>query len=999
MHYFRAKAALREKNSAGAVEAYRDFLGLDAERTWDPVTLADIHLDLARLYLEQDELNAALKEVDASGSSERLPPPLVIRKESLRARILCQQHLPGPSYLTLARLQTRVPFQKWDKETKVFYLGLQYTLESAFQKAIVEAERWQRKGMWEEALASYRAALDLLNQGHYPKDRMAGALAFVLKEMAALYQTRGLDDLLLQTSETYAGRLLRQEALSADEGALLFFVGETLLRRKETSRGLAMLSASLRGQSAQSPFYGECRLLLALSLYELGYREEALPHAQAAAASASGCGHLARARLLLARLSMETSRFEEAHAALGQVEEGAPFKGEWLFLRGELAYLQRLYSEAAPLFEQALTGCPEADKETLLRHLGDCYARAFRDSGREHDARRASLQQAQEVLRALARIAPGREELPLELARLSLEAWRCFGDERERDRVHALLAKRAFARSADEAEALWLCAHAAPALEQRLGFYTLLCDERFQSTPFYDRAWFSYGQTAFALFDETGETRWLGDAQSAFARLAERCSDQSLAAEACLLGAEALALQDEANCPAALRQLEALDAADLPLSDDVRGRRDALTGALAERLFRTSRNPVYLDKARNALSRLLAASPAAWMRSEALFRLGCLHFLSGDYNQAAALFEKAAAEDPSGAFAPEALYFCAKSRMQLESDPRPIFRQLYETYPQAARAPEAYFAIYSVEEYLRGGEDALWHLKHVEKRYPQSPYAVIAAYLIAENYNLERKNATGLVLCPREPAKAGQFLAKAARLYAYLKEKELIPAAWRASLSCVCTQARLERALLFGDLAESQRELAALLQELEACSEMPLPEKTRFFEECGLGLILCQVKRGDDSAAIIAAEEMMSACHARQLGPSYYQTLALQEKARAEMRLGLFAEALTTLDVAEITGQSADALATEERLQLWIVKSECLRSLRRLDEAMLVLSNVINADAVSALRLKAMLQRAEIYELQGRPELAVRQLEALSPKGGEWGAIAQQRLLLRESHH
>jgi hypothetical protein len=59
---------------------------------------------------------------------------------------------------------------------------------------------------------------------------------------------------------------------------------------------------------------------------------------------------------------------------------------------------------------------------------------------------------------------------------------------------------------------------------------------------------------------------------------------------------------------------------------------------------------------------------------------------------------------------------------------------------------------------------------------------------------------------------------------------------------------------------------------------------------------------------------------------------------------------------------------------------------------MLLLSHVINYDAVSTLRLKAMLLRARIYEMQGRKELAVRQLEALIPKGGEWAEEAQKTL-------
>ena len=49
-------------------------------------------------------------------------------------------------------------------------------------------------------------------------------------------------------------------------------------------------------------------------------------------------------------------------------------------------------------------------------------------------------------------------------------------------------------------------------------------------------------------------------------------------------------------------------------------------------------------------------------------------------------------------------------------------------------------------------------------------------------------------------------------------------------------------------------------------------------------------------------------------------------------------------------------------------------------------------DVISPLRIKAMFLRAEIYELQGRPELAIKQLEAAARKGGEWAQKAQEKL-------
>ena len=66
--------------------------------------------------------------------------------------------------------------------------------------------------------------------------------------------------------------------------------------------------------------------------------------------------------------------------------------------------------------------------------------------------------------------------------------------------------------------------------------------------------------------------------------------------------------------------------------------------------------------------------------------------------------------------------------------------------------------------------------------------------------------------------------------------------------------------------------------------------------------------------------------------------------------------------------------------------------MHRYDDAIMVLSKVVNDDAVSSLRLKAMYLRAETYEQQGRAELARKQLESMVKKGGPWAEQAKIKL-------
>jgi predicted negative regulator of RcsB-dependent stress response len=82
----------------------------------------------------------------------------------------------------------------------------------------------------------------------------------------------------------------------------------------------------------------------------------------------------------------------------------------------------------------------------------------------------------------------------------------------------------------------------------------------------------------------------------------------------------------------------------------------------------------------------------------------------------------------------------------------------------------------------------------------------------------------------------------------------------------------------------------------------------------------------------------------------------------------------------------------ELALEIAMEKSLCLRELKKIDQAMNILAWVINGPYASSLRVKAMILRADLYLAQHRTDLAIRQLESVVAKGGEWGAVAERKL-------
>ena len=59
---------------------------------------------------------------------------------------------------------------------------------------------------------------------------------------------------------------------------------------------------------------------------------------------------------------------------------------------------------------------------------------------------------------------------------------------------------------------------------------------------------------------------------------------------------------------------------------------------------------------------------------------------------------------------------------------------------------------------------------------------------------------------------------------------------------------------------------------------------------------------------------------------------------------------------------------------------------------MSLLAEIINDDAASSTRIEAMFFRAELYENQNRHDLAVKQLIAITKKGGDWSRRAEKKL-------
>ncbi len=349
---------------------------------------------------------------------------------------------------------------------------------------------------------------------------------------------------------------------------------------------------------------------------------------------------------------------------------------------------------------------------------------------------------------------------------------------------------------------------------------------------------------------------------------------------------------------------------------------------------------------------------------------------------------------PDSAFADASLYWAARSEEQLPNgNPATLYTTLYSSYPSSPFAPEAYFYAFPLTDYLQGGKTAIKHLQKLPTLFPDHPFTLKALYLVALDHTRDRKSTEGRMVTRKDLTQAIDLFQEveirfqklkaydpvAAASWEFLKNKAVLERA-KANYEIAQASQGAKRRIYFEYSEEIFRDLAAVLAQND-----PLKLESLY------GLSLSQVKLGHTALAKTTCEQTLAHFKENRMQEGYYLSHAYAQLAEI---------ALQTDEPAKQTGRLADlalscgknSLSTDEKLSLMILKSDAMRKEKSYDQAMALLSDVVNFEAVSSLRLKAMYLRAEVYEEQERRLLARKQLESLALKSGPWAEKARKKL-------
>lgn len=404
--------------------------------------------------------------------------------------------------------------------------------------------------------------------------------------------------------------------------------------------------------------------------------------------------------------------------------------------------------------------------------------------------------------------------------------------------------------------------------------------------------------------------------------------------------------------------------------------------------------------------RFLNDFPSSRFTADVLHLKARTLLLRGERQEAKAIFAHLAKENPNFAKQDEVLFFLAA----LTDDSAPLYQELFTKHPNSPFSSEAYFRYFPESAYKQQDIHAIAHLKKMPSQMQQSIYGIFANLYIAEAIRQEcpEKSLSNTQLKLLQEA-IGRFnqaidtgekllstnaLAHTPKLARFLKTRLLEARLERAEALFILANTGTRSQSSFDELRESLEALQNhIKRNIDQKFDTDREHLLLIWQEAALQKSRAHLLQGEEKQAREELANLIEYMKEEEFeqGDALVKALCqLSVYYTREGTEGAIEQAEAALNKA-LTVQARGG--TQERLlEIYIAKSNIHRKKEEFDRAMILLSSVINDISASSLRIQAMYLRAELYELKGRRDLCMRQLQATAKKGGEWGNRAQKKL-------
>ncbi|MFZ0564807.1 MAG: tetratricopeptide repeat protein [Chlamydiales bacterium] len=969
-----AELAMQEGDFERAKEAYVELIDRIDIRTSqkyqvDWPTYIDSFLRLTEAYESlgnYEEGKQALTKL-----LDRHPPPrLASRVQLALARLVAREKPAGVAYVNLKSVVHSYPPETWRLEDLSYFRALELSLDSYYDSLIQKAKRFQLSNVYSEAITLYQEILEGIEKGYYPK----ASLPHSLIQKKVCYH---LAETYFQ-QEKYEQSLALLDAKKKCEDQIdeeMIYLAALCHREKQDyEKALEFFSQYVSSLHRRDlDHYDHALFEIGHFFYQNADFEKARHYFELLQDKGREKGKpVLVSALYLARIELKEKHPQAADDLLSAIAlrlpPNDPLNYECSFLRGKAAYSLENYKMAKEFFEHSLASEQASGSWTLqsLYYLGCSLVQLGKPQ----------FEKAEKIFKKLLQ-SEEKEAATLALARLYL-----LRDEKACAIELLLNTNTDPFNQEQQLEALLLHAEAVEDYLAKESLYEQATHPQFRHTLSYAAAWYARGVNHFQEGMAHG-SHYFELAIFAFEQAFCYFEKQDLSQ-----AARALKFEAKANfyLNAPFSSLTLLEKLLTQFNETIEEKEETLylRGLIASRLIELSDFSI----AEESLVQIFTQYPFGKYADSALHILATLYYNQEDYKKAQELFVHLANQYPDSKHASEAWFWAAESaEKEGKKEEAHLWRTyVYEYYPKSDRAAEAYFRQYPYADYFKGKIEALTHLEPFEEYFPRSPLLIVTHYLIGMNSKPTEaaktyfdKAVKAFHLCLEE----GKIPDKA---YVYFRYQALVELA-TAYLTHCSSEADLEKChqlllSILNDFSEKNHPLTQLLK--HKTNYPPIYEKSEFT------LVQCYFKQGKELRAQQRLSQMLDHYSKAGIQKGYYLSQVWYEQGKLALRCEDFETGLRCFKIAEECGKGF--LSEEQQLSTWIYQSDCYRGKQEYDQAIKLLSKAINTDIISPSRLKALYLRAEIYELQGRPELAVRQLEAVAKKGGEWAFQAREKL-------
>lgn len=966
-----AEAALQDKRYEEAKKAFSELLGrIDVRASSKYRVDWRTYIDLVTRFAEACDATNDKAEGEKAVSKllEQGPPPEFLPKiKFLKARLSPN---PEESYAEMKKIITSTGANLWSKQELLLFHALEHALNSRYDDLVKKAKRFLAAGFYETAISLYKEILTAIEKGYYPKASYPHSLipkkiCYRLAESHFHLEHYDTTLSLLDSSEPVVDQIDHER---------IYLAAVCHKRKKEYEKALELFQQY--AQDSDRPdldHYSHALFEIGLFFFNNGNLSKARSSFEQLIALKNAGKPKSVATLYLARIYLKTGSANCIEKLLSPLSKELaakdPLRFESFYLRGMAAYHQGAYAAAREFFEQSLPADSKKSRWTdqARYHLGWCLVKLGEDQSKPKQVRQTFFNKAEETFLTLFP-SQEREAAVLSLARLHLLRYGLFEDPIYVQQAASLLMEHQeqFSLSRKH-EAYLLQAEAASSYEAKEKWLEKATDSHYKHVASYADAWKARGLNHFqeGIKNPIDNAHYFEKAVAAF-ELAFSLVEKNDKEKA----AGILKLEAKANfyCLSPKSSLALLEKLLTQFNETVEEREETLflRGLVASHLHH---HPV----AEESFLQVIKDYPQGKYTDHALHALGTLYFHLESYDNAKEVFCRLANEHPHSSLAGEALFWAAEAEEKSGNDPFPYRELVYQCYPDCIHAAEAYFKRYPYQNYFEGNPKSISHLKNFADLFPKSPFLIVSHFLIGmheESFEVAQEAF-------QEGLKAFSICLEEGKTpdaaYVYFHYQTMLKLGLRHMKEGDYEKSLLLFNSIIHDFSQEGHPLTSLLKQKTSYPSL--------FEESEFSLAQCYLCLGKEAEAEKVFSRMLCHYEKSDIREGYYLSEVWREQGKLAMRCNDYKTALSCFSISEECGFSA--LSDDQKLSLWILQSDCNRQNGELDTAMRLLSKVINAEIASPLRLQAMYKRAEIYDLQGRHELAQRQLEAAAKKGKE----------------